>query len=122
MRLPSKINRRYFIGMIAEYWAALILMVKGYRPLAVRYKTKVGEIDLIVKRGKVIVFVEVKYRQNMDDAAHAVHNKSQLRIRRAADHYLLLHRRESPNVIHDYRFDVVAVNKFLKINHIQNAF
>jgi Holliday junction resolvase-like predicted endonuclease len=34
----------------------------------------------------------------------------------------LLHRRESSNVVHDYRFDVIAVNKFLKINHIQNAF
>ena len=57
-------NRRasYRHGHVAEAAAMLLLLAKGFRPVARRYKTPLGEIDLIVKRGRTIAFVEVKAR------------------------------------------------------------
>ena len=50
----------------------LLLLAKGFRPIARRYKTPLGEIDLIVKRGRTIAFVEVKARASRDDALESV--------------------------------------------------
>ncbi len=47
-------------GHLAEFRAALCLMVKGYRIVAMRYHTKLGEIDIIARRGDLIACVEVK--------------------------------------------------------------
>ena len=49
-------------GMSRKLAAMLLLLAKGFRPVARRYKTPLGEIDLIVKRGRTIAFVEVKAR------------------------------------------------------------
>ena len=50
----------YRHGLRAEIAAASLLLAKGYRILARRYKTPLGEIDLVVRRGSTIAFVEVK--------------------------------------------------------------
>jgi putative endonuclease len=50
-------------GRWAERWVALLLLFIGYRCLAKRYRTPVGEIDLIASRGETLVMVEVKYRR-----------------------------------------------------------
>lgn len=110
------------MGFVAEYIAACILTIKGYRIMAMRYKTKVGEVDIVAKRGPSFVFVEVKYRENFKSCAYAVTRKSQLRIRRAAEHYLLVQKKESINFDFDTRFDVVGINKFFWVKHIKNAF
>lgn len=49
-------------GHIAEYRAALCLMLKGYRIVAMRYRTRLGEIDIIARRGDLVACVEVKAR------------------------------------------------------------
>ncbi len=59
-------------GAMAEWLAVAFLTLKGYRLLARRYGGKGGEIDLIAKRGSSIVFVEVKARAAMADAASAI--------------------------------------------------
>lgn len=59
-------------GSWAERLALVILLMKGYRPLALRYGGKGGEIDLIAKRGRTIIFVEVKARAAGADAATAI--------------------------------------------------
>ncbi|PCI01196.1 MAG: YraN family protein [Alphaproteobacteria bacterium] len=112
----------YRRGLWAEYYAVAFLLCKGYWPRALRYKTKVGEVDLIVTRGNARVFVEVKYRKNAEDAAYAITPKSRLRIRRAAEQYLLEKTNESPRLDAVTRFDVVIVSNNFLIKHIKNAF
>ena len=81
----------YRYGHVAEAAAALLLMAKGFRLLARRYKTPLGEIDLIAKRGKRIVFVEVKARPTFDEALDSVGPESERRITDAADLWLAKH-------------------------------
>ena len=57
---PANRRRAERRGRTAEILAALFMMMKGYRPLAWRLKTSRGEIDLIMKSGRRIVFVEVR--------------------------------------------------------------
>ena len=111
-------TKTYHAGIWAEYVAAIYLTVKGYRILKMRYKTKVGEIDLIARRGNTICFVEVKYRPTLDAACAAVLPQSMSRIKRAAEHYLLGCGTESSSL----RFDVIGITPQLKIRHIHHAF
>ena len=123
--MPSSSNKisHYKHGIWAEYYAAAFLMMKGYRIMRSRYKTKVGEVDLIAKRGKTLAFIEVKYRQNQTQAIYAVLPKAQSRIRRSAEQYLSsLPAKESLNMSQEIRFDVIGITPKLTIRHIENAF
>ena len=71
-------------GRRAEAWAAWLLRAKGYRILSRRYRTPAGEIDLIARRGRQIVFVEVKQRADAAAAIAAVTPQGRRRIARAA--------------------------------------
>lgn len=93
-------------GRRAEWIAALYLMVKGYRILARRYKTPVGEIDLIARRGRVVTMVEVKARDHLDHAVLAVHLGNQKRIIGASRFWLSRHD-TMPDI--DLRFDIIAI-------------
>lgn len=106
-------------GLLAETMALVWLMLKGYWPIATRYKTPVGEIDLVMKRGKQLVFVEVKARKQYSDAAEAVHSKNQARVVRAAHYYLQSH----PQYAYcNLRFDVCAIAWYRLPKHLSNAF
>ncbi len=59
-------------GAAAEWLAIAFLTFKGYRLLARRFGGKGGEIDLIARRGDAVIFVEVKARAVMADAAAAI--------------------------------------------------
>src|ERR1700722_9460081 len=59
------------LGLSAEIRAAMLLIAKGYRIAARRWKTPVGEIDIVARRRRDLVFVEVKARE-LDAAAEAV--------------------------------------------------
>jgi putative endonuclease len=74
----------YLRGHWAEHVALAILVLKGYRLLARRYSASGGEIDLIVKRGDTIAFVEVKARGMMDSALVAIGAQKRERFSRAA--------------------------------------
>ena len=111
--------RRYREGLWAETAAAWRLRLKGYRILARRFKTSVGEIDLVALRGKTLVFVEVKRRASHDEALFAVTPKAQKRIARAAELYRSRHPKLSGHAV---RFDIVAVTPLFRIIHLDNAF
>ena len=111
-------KQNYFKGILAEYLAALFLLTKGYMPKTVRYKTKVGEIDLIVQKGRLLVFIEVKYRKDNNDALEAVTQKTKDRISKAAKLYL----QKNPQYQNlELRFDVVSVSSYGSLKHIKNA-
>jgi len=84
-------TRAHQKGHWAEIIAALWLLMRGYWPLARRYKTPQGEIDLICRRGRTLVFVEVKYRAAADDALLAPQPAQLKRVRRAAQIFLQAH-------------------------------
>lgn len=75
-------------GLLAERAAAWLLMLKGYRILARRYAAGGGEIDIVARRGGVVVFVEVKARGALDDARIAITAAKKRRITGTVRHWL----------------------------------
>jgi putative endonuclease len=73
------------LGLSAESRAAMLLIAKGHRIAARRWKTPVGEIDIVARRRRDLVFVEVKARENLDDAAEAVTERAKQLIIAAAN-------------------------------------
>lgn len=113
----------YRAGHFAEKLALLYLRCKGYHLLAQNYVTgrgtHAGEVDLIVRRGKTLVFVEVKKRSSLEEAAYAVRPPQQQRIRRAAEAFLA----KNPLYAgYDLRFDAVLIRFPFQITHLQSAF
>ena len=72
-------------GRRAERLAAWWLRLKGWRILAVRARTPVGEVDLVARRGRVLAFIEVKARAGEAEAALALDEWRLRRVARAAE-------------------------------------
>jgi putative endonuclease len=106
-------------GLSAESRAALLLVAKGFRILARRWKSPVGEIDIIARRRGLLVFVEVKARDDLDDAAWSVTDRQRARIVAAAEAWLA--RYPDPRV-RDIRFDAMLVAPRRVPRHIPAAF
>lgn len=79
-------------GRIAERRALWLLRLKGYRILAHRFRpvksVGLGEIDIVVRRGRMLAFVEVKARAAEADALFAIQPMQQQRILRSAAHFV----------------------------------
>src|SRR5271165_5044158 len=76
------------LGLSAESRAAMFLIAKGYRILARRFKTPFGEIDIVARRRRALVFLEVKARERADEAAEYVTGRGKQRIVAAAELWL----------------------------------
>ena len=111
--------RAYRKGHRGEWLAAFSLMLKGYRILARRYRTKLGEIDLIARRGDLVLIVEVKTRRTLMEAMEALSPGSERRIEGAAD--LWLSRQPDYGRL-SVRFDMVAVLPRRWPVHVENVF
>jgi len=111
--------RHYRRGHRGEWLAALALMLKGYRVLARRYRTKLGEIDLIARRGDLVLIVEVKVRPTLAEAMEAVRRLNERRIEAAADLWLA---RQTDHARLALRFDMVAVMPRRWPVHVENIF
>lgn len=106
-------------GLAAESMAAALLIAKGYRILARRFRTPHGEIDLVAKRRNLLAFIEVKARSRIDDAAYSVTPHQQRRIIAAAQAWLMTHP-EHENF--DMRFDVILIAPKRLPTHLIAAF
>ena len=119
--MKNRKAQTYDKGVEAEKAAANWLRIKGYKILETRYKTKFGEIDLIVAKKNLIAFVEVKARADKGRALESITPKMQERITQAAMYYI------SQNEVGtcDLRFDVVTVSPTFMgmscIEHLDNA-
>jgi putative endonuclease len=115
----GKRKAAFRFGLSAESRAAAFLVAKGYRILARRWRTPLGEVDIVARRRQVLVFVEVKARDQFDDAAEAVTDRQKRRIVAAAEAWLARHPHDAP---HDIRFDAILVAPLRIPRHIQAAF
>ena len=116
---PLARRKAYRRGHRGEWLAALALMVKGYRIVARQYRTKLGEIDLIARRGNLVLIVEVKVRATLTEAMDAIARESERRIEGAADLWLA---RQPDYGRLSVRFDMVAVLPRRWPIHVQNLF
>ncbi|MCL2377422.1 MAG: YraN family protein [Defluviitaleaceae bacterium] len=116
------LDRRKQAGNFAETAATRYLAAKGYQILVQNYKVHGGEIDIIAKDSDYIVFIEVKYRKQLDYGrpAEAITVKKQRTMIKAARTYLAKEGFYEANC----RFDIIEVfgREHLDVNHIENAF
>ncbi len=115
------------IGLEMEELAARYLEYKGYQVLERRYKSRLGEIDLIAQKENLLIFAEVKYRTNIASGrpALAVGKTKQQRIRKAAMQYWQAYCSQAANRDAACRFDVIELwqeNGKYRVHHYKNAF
>ncbi|MBL4806558.1 MAG: YraN family protein [Rhodobacteraceae bacterium] len=103
----SRGSTAYHNGVAAEDIALRLYEARGGVELARRWKTREGEIDLIVRLADVIIFVEVKARKTLATAAGAITEKQQLRLMNCANQYLAKY----ADLNTDCRFDLVMVDR-----------
>jgi putative endonuclease len=117
----SKARRQqaYQKGRNAEDEAAGMLATRGYEILTRRYRSPVGEIDLVASNGRHLAFVEVKARRNLADAAWSVTPRQQRRIADAASHWLQTFPQYQDR---DMSFDAVLIAGSQKTEYIADAF
>jgi putative endonuclease len=106
-------------GISAEGRAAALLMAKGYRILAKRFRTPHGEIDIVARKRDLLAFVEVKARASLDDAAYAVTPRQQQRIIAAASAWLMAHPEHAE---FELRFDAILIAPRRLPRHLMAAF
>lgn len=111
------------LGTLGEMAASKYLKKKRYKLYDVNYRSRFGEIDLIVTKDNYIVFVEVKSRtaNSIANPCEFVDERKQERIIKTAELYLVRHRLNLQP-----RFDVIEVffenDKIKSIKHLENAF
>lgn len=119
MSTNSKRVAAYEKGLMAEEVAAQYLRAeKGFEILALRYKTRFGEIDLLAQDGEYLVAVEVKARSDVTAALEAVTYRNRRRVEQALLAYVAAYPQYAQAAL---RFDVVAISALLEIHHLDNA-
>ena len=117
------LSDRHSLGKDGEEMAARYLESKGYCVLARNWRSGRIEIDIIARKDRLYVFVEVKTRRNLEHGRpeEAVSERKMRGIVRAADSYLRAYHVDNP-----VRFDIVSVlstdGRHFEINHIEDAF
>lgn len=113
---PQKRRRAERRGRWAEWLVMFLLMLKGYQMAAHRLRTPMGELDLVMRKRDLLVFVEVKHRKG-GAAAHSLSPQQSHRLVRAASWYLA-------RLAGDYsetRFDLVLTGGWQWPQHLQNV-
>ena len=112
------------LGQRGENVAARYLRNRGYRIILRNFRCEVGEVDIIAKDGRTVVFVEVKTRTSEDHATgeDQVHQSKRHQLTKAAKFYLSRYGTPQPPA----RFDVIAIvwphGRQPDIRHTTDAF
>lgn len=123
-RLRGVGDRRKQIGQEAEAMAVQYLLQAGYEIVEQNWHIRSGEIDIIAKHDKTLVFVEVRSRhvsKRFGTAEESVDVRKQIKVRRTAEVYLMQHALSDVEA----RFDVIGIERCsnqMKLRHITNAF
>lgn len=123
---PGETARRKSLGKAGEAVSGRYLESKGFRILTVNFRRKVGEIDIIAKKGRLLVFCEVKTRIGAGDCREGYSARQQKRLVEVSEEYLVENELLLPAVF-DLRYDVIIVGKAddggLEVKeHITDAF
>ena len=119
--LDTKLEGRWGEALALEYYKA-----QGYTPVGMNWRSRYGELDVIVKNREYIVFVEVKVRKSdkFAEAREFVDQRKQSRLRKTAELWLIQH-----ETALQPRFDVIEIyapdgpeTKNPRLNLIENAF
>lgn len=110
-------------GNAGEQKAVDYLLSKGYKIIERNWRTRYGEIDIIVNKEATLVFVEVKTLPNgtPDMLQRELNYQKKQKILKTSKRYLINHRQYSNEYI---RFDVIIIDMpgFPEVYHIENAF
>lgn len=118
-RRSRRARRSGLSGRRAEWLAILWLSAKGYRLLERRFGGKGGEIDIVMKRGRTVAFVEVKARGRIEDALNAVTAEKQRLVERRVRQWLA---RNPWAMGYDLRADAVFLAPWRRPRHVPAAF
>jgi putative endonuclease len=117
------------LGRSGEAAAAAYLRRKLYTIVETNYRTRYGEIDIIVRRGSITAFVEVKTRreETFGKPFEAVGPRKQEQLRRMASAWLALHHTDPVVREATFRFDVVSIvmdeaGRISELQHMKDAF
>ncbi|MEE8444079.1 MAG: YraN family protein [Alphaproteobacteria bacterium] len=105
-------------GLWAETLCVILLRLRGYRILARRLRSPVGEIDILARRGRTLAIVEVKARANIRQAAESISLSQRRRLVRATE--WAISGRPDLSAL-DIRFDVVFVLPWRLPVHVVDA-
>ena len=110
--------KAYRKGHRAEWFAAVALSLKGYRIVTRRFKTPVGEVDLIARKKDLIIFVEVKARVSEQLALESISANAQRRISSAGEWWIS---QQKDGAQLSWRFDIIAVLPWRWPIHFKDA-
>jgi putative endonuclease len=110
------------LGRLGERRAAWFYRMRGYNVVGTNVRIRGGELDIVARRGRMLVFVEVKARQTTaaGEGFHAVDRRKQLQLARLAEAWLARHPHEG-----DVRFDVLSLfwtGLGFEVKHFPDAF
>ena len=114
----ARADQRHARGAFSELLAAGLLMLKGYRIIDRRYRSRRGEIDIIAVRGCRLAFVEVKYRRTLEEAATSITGTQAARIADSAEQWVW---RNAAYRDHEIGLDAILVAPGRLPKHIRNA-
>ncbi|WMJ71775.1 YraN family protein [Cytophagaceae bacterium ABcell3] len=111
--------RHIIVGKNAENMAAMFFSEKGYQIVSRNYRYRRGEIDLIVQKDNLLVFVEVKYRKSVRFGfpEEAVNSKKMELLQTTAEEFIF-----NRDWNGDIRFDIIAIDGNNNIAHFQDVF
>ncbi len=112
------VSKKNLNGKTAELLAIAYLKKNGFVVLKHNFKTKVGEIDIIAYKKRVLVAFEVKYRSDSNVLEYAISINQQNRIRRALEYFLKQNLKFNN---YNLRIDAILINKVGNIKIINNA-
>ena len=113
----QKKKYNYYLGIFAEIFACFFLLSKGYLILERRYRSPLGEIDIIALKERNIVFVEVKKRKSIDEGLLSISFKQKNRIHQSS----LIWLKKYPKYFsYNIRYDLFVFCNILKFRHEKN--